>query len=100
MLNLIAQWLANVLNLSESHLHKPYTFTSHGFCFNAYPEALLISLLYDRDSPGSEPSHKPPPHCCCSAGQRSNKPHSTLLALLHMTDATGSPLPAPHPGLH
>lgn len=62
-------------------------------CSSVCSETLLISLFYDRDGPCLEASHKLPPRCCCWAGQLWNKPHSTLLASLHMTDATNSPLP-------
>lgn len=94
MLNLIALRPSNV----------PLIYPNPAFKKNLIPlpsrvfalmlaEALLISLLYDRDSARLEPSHKLPPHCCCSAGQLSNKPCGALLAPLHMTDATDSPWP-------
>lgn len=78
-------------NLSKSCVQKK-PLPSRVFAL-MLAEALLISLLYDRDSARLEPSHKLPLHCCCSAGQLSNKPCGALLAPLHMTDATDSPWP-------
>lgn len=94
MLNLIALRPSNVPLIYPNPAFKKtlYLYLPE-YLLSCYSDALLISLLYDRDSPRLESSHKPPPHCFCPAGQLSNKPCGALLAPLHMTDATDSPWP-------